>query len=185
MNALNNIIVLLADLFFSLAAFFFLLRAVLAFTGASFYNPISQSIFTITNPILRLVRPVAPFVGRIDFGCWGLAYLAKILELFVIAQLLDLEYGILVLAISALARLFETLVYIYIIALIILAVSSWFTSSAQSQANPVLSLLRGLTDPLLSQIRRMIPRTGALDFSPMVALVGLYMVLILIHSLAP
>ncbi len=185
MSTLDNIATLLADLFFSLAAFFFLLRALLAFSGASFHNPISQSVFTITNPVLRLVRPIAPFVGRVDFGCWGLAYLAKILELFSISQFQNIEYEVSFLAIVAFVRLLETLVYIHIIALIILAVSSWFIGAGQSHSNPILSLLHSLTSPLLRPIRKIIPQSGGLDFSPMLALVGLYVVLILIHSLAP
>ena len=185
MSALNNIATLLADLFFSLAAFFFLLRALLAFSGASFHNPISQSVFTLTNPVLRLVRPIAPFVGRVDFGCWGLAYLAKILELFTISWFQESGYAISFLAMLAFVRLLETLVYIHIIAIIILAVSSWFISPTQSHSNPVLSLLYSLTSPILRQIRKIIPQSGTLDFTPMLALAGLYVILILIHSLAP
>ncbi|MEE2609425.1 MAG: YggT family protein [Acidobacteriota bacterium] len=39
--------------------------------------------------------------------------------------------------------------------------------------HPVVQLVRGLTEPALVPIRRMLPSMGGLDLSPMVLLIGL------------
>lgn len=40
-------------------------------------------------------------------------------------------------------------------------------------SNPIATLLRTLTEPLLEPIRRVLPDMGGLDFSPLVLLFGL------------
>jgi YggT family protein len=37
--------------------------------------------------------------------------------------------------------------------------------------NPIVNLIHQLTEPLLAPIRRLLPQSGALDFSPMIAFV--------------
>ena len=39
--------------------------------------------------------------------------------------------------------------------------------------NPLVRLLYQLTEPVLAPIRQLLPQTGGLDFSPMVALIAL------------
>ena len=41
------------------------------------------------------------------------------------------------------------------------------------QTHPVATFLTVMTEPLLAQIRRVLPPMGGLDFSPLVLLVGL------------
>jgi YggT family protein len=42
--------------------------------------------------------------------------------------------------------------------------------------HPIARFLRSVTEPLLRPIRAILPRTGGLDFSPMVLLIGLQLV---------
>ena len=44
--------------------------------------------------------------------------------------------------------------------------------------------LNALLDPLLQPIRRIMPRTGAIDFSPLVLIIGLQILLIIVSNLA-
>jgi YggT family protein len=44
--------------------------------------------------------------------------------------------------------------------------------------------LNALLEPLLAPIRRMMPNTGAIDFSPLVLIVGLRLLMILLSGLA-
>ena len=47
---------------------------------------------------------------------------------------------------------------------------SWFPVDP---SNPLVRIVHQLTEPLLSPIRRLLPQSGALDFSPIVAFVVL------------
>ena len=44
--------------------------------------------------------------------------------------------------------------------------------------------LNSLLDPLLQPIRRIMPRTGAIDFSPLVLIIGMQILLIIVSNLA-
>ncbi|MGD8697788.1 MAG: YggT family protein [Gemmatimonadales bacterium] len=71
--------------------------------------------------------------------------------------------GLLVLLIT----LFEGLIVLRVIL-------SWFTSAEGS--NKVTDQLKRLTEPVLEPIRDALPATGAVDLSPLIALVGLELI---------
>jgi|TARA_B100000959_G_C14818705_1_gene556893 YggT family protein len=56
-------------------------------------------------------------------------------------------------------------------AIIARALSTWFPSARN---NPLIIILYRITDPILIPLSRVIPRAGMFDFSPMVAVFGLF-----------
>ncbi len=64
--------------------------------------------------------------------------------------------------------LVQLLFELYIIVLLARVLLSWVQIDPH---NPIVNLIHQLTEPLLQPIRRLLPQTGALDFSPMVAFV--------------
>lgn len=56
------------------------------------------------------------------------------------------------------------------IALLIRVFSSWFNVGPTSPFFPILNIVYQVTEPILAPIRRVLPRLGMLDLSPMVAL---------------
>ena len=64
---------------------------------------------------------------------------------------------------------FLGLVQLLIFARVIL---SWVASPVSR--NPVVQLIRQVTDPILVPIQSILPRTGMFDLSPMVALFAIY-----------
>jgi YggT family protein len=56
------------------------------------------------------------------------------------------------------------------IALLIRVFSSWFNVGPTSPLFPILNIGYQVTEPILAPIRRVLPRLGMLDLSPMVAL---------------
>ena len=57
------------------------------------------------------------------------------------------------------------------IALLGRVVLSWIRVTPSSPLYPVVTILYQITEPILAPIRRVLPRMGALDLSPMVALI--------------
>ena len=47
---------------------------------------------------------------------------------------------------------------------------SWFQVGRDSPFYPIVTIIFQVTEPILAPIRRVLPRFGMLDFSPMVAL---------------
>ena len=62
------------------------------------------------------------------------------------------------------------LIDLYSLIVLVSVVMSWIRLPP---TNPVNQLVEALTEPVLTPIRRVLPPTSGLDFSPMVLLVGL------------
>ena len=63
MAALNDIFVYLIYVFFSLYLLAMLLRFLLQAVRADFYNPISQALVKLTNPLVIPLRKILPGYG--------------------------------------------------------------------------------------------------------------------------
>jgi len=70
-----------------------------------------------------------------------------------------------------LLRLLNLLFTLYSFAIIARALLSWFRIS---RYHPVARFLIEITEPVLAPLRRYIPPVGGLDFTPMVALILLW-----------
>lgn len=65
---------------------------------------------------------------------------------------------------------------LYVIAIVVRLVLSWFPISPGSVVERMNHGLRVITDPLLDPLRRVIPPLGPIDISPMIAIIGLQLV---------
>lgn len=68
----------------------------------------------------------------------------------------------------AVIQLVQTLFEVYSFILLARVLTSWFQVDPY---NPIIRILYQLTEPLLAPIRRLLPQTGMMDFSPIVAFV--------------
>ena len=60
-----------------------------------------------------------------------------------------------------------------IIAIILRAILSWF---ALNPRNPVNTILYQITEPILAPLRRIVPRIGMLDITPLIAIILLQLI---------
>lgn len=77
-------------------------------------------------------------------------------------------------------QLVQTLFDVYSFILLARVLTSWFQVDPY---NPVIRILYQLTEPLLAPIRRLLPQTGMMDFSPIVAFVVIRLVEMVVLSL--
>ncbi len=68
----------------------------------------------------------------------------------------------------AVIQLVQTLFEVYSFILLARVLTSWVQVDPY---NPIIRILHQLTEPLLAPIRRLLPQTGMMDFSPIVAFV--------------
>ena len=68
----------------------------------------------------------------------------------------------------AVIQLVQTLFEVYSFILLARVLTSWVQIDPY---NPIIRILYQLTEPLLGAIRRFLPQTGMMDFSPIVAFV--------------
>jgi YggT family protein len=73
----------------------------------------------------------------------------------------------------------STLIYILNFAIIIRALMSWFNPSLE---NPIVRFVFEITEPVLGPLRRIIPRIGMIDISPIVAILLMNVILQVLES---
>lgn len=179
MGALQDVLVFLVSTLFNLYITLLLIRMMLGLSKADFYNPISQFIVKITNPVIVPLRRFIPSMGKIDTSAVVASIVLKVVEVFLILLILGgslQEQNLVKLILGDLLRM---IVWIYIIALIVQAIISWVGSA---HGNPLVPILNSLTDPLLRPVRKFVPPIAMVDLSPLVAILGLQVVLILLNS---
>jgi len=62
------------------------------------------------------------------------------------------------------------LIWLLIMAIFFRAILSWFI---RDPYNPIVQALNAITEPILEPLRRVIPRMGLIDISPLVAIIVL------------
>ena len=72
---------------------------------------------------------------------------------------------------NELYSILSLLLWILEIAIIARALLSWFDRGMQ---NPISQLLVQITEPIIAPIRRVLPTAGSLDFSPIVAILAIF-----------
>lgn len=179
MTALQNVGIFLVETLFSLYIGAILVRFLLAWSRANFYNPLSQFLVKITNPVLIPLRRMIPAIGKLDTAAIVLALGLTIIQVFLLLGLMGKDANIFNVILYSVFELLRTVIHIYIFAMIIQAIMSWV---GNTYGNPLADLLNSLTEPLLRPIRKMVPVIGMVDLSPMVAILLLYIVLILLQS---
>ena len=171
-------IIFVIDTVCSLYILAVLLRFLLQWCGADFYNPISQFLVKVTHPPLKILRRFVPSIGKIDTSSLVLILALQMLADFSISLLLSGSMvNIGALTLTAIAQLISLLLNIFVFTIFASAILSWVNpGSFYSTA----SILTTLSNPLLNIIRRGIPDLGGIDLSPLVALVLLQLAKMLI-----
>ena len=151
-----------------------LLRFVLQWLRADFFNPVSQFVVRATQPLLKPLRRLIPGVGGFDLASLVLALLLQTLLSALMLTLsgagglvVSLLPMLLLWSLIAVLALFAKIFFFALVASVIL---SWV---AQGSHNPGVLLVNQLCEPLLSPIRRILPNLGGLDLSPIFAFIAL------------
>ena len=169
--------VFLIQTLFGLYIIVVMLRLMLQWVRADFYNPISQFIVKVTNPPLKPLRRIIPGWGGIDLASVLLLIALQMIELFLVNLAVGLSSGISGLFIQSIAGLLDLMINVFIGAILIQVILSWV---APGSYNPLIGLVHKVAEPLLAPARRILPTVSGIDFSPLVALIVLQLLKILL-----
>ena len=165
-----NPLELLINTLFGLYILIVMLRFLLQWVRADFYNPVSQFIVKVTNPPLRPLRRIIPGMGGVDVAAIVLMLALQLLSLGLILLLRGQGVPLGTLFFWAVAELVSLAISVYIWGIIIQVIISWINPGAY---NPALNLLHSLTEPLMRPARRLIPPISGFDLSPILVLLAL------------
>lgn len=174
----NNAGLFLVDTIFGLYILVVLLRFLLQWMRADFYNPVSQFIVTATNPPLRILRRFIPGLAGIDLASVVLLVGLSMIKTWLLFSMVGRAGTFQGMLVYSVGELLQLTVYVFIFTILIRVVLSWI--APHQGYNPALRLLHDITEPLMAPARRLIPPIGGLDISPIVVFIFLYLTLILI-----
>ncbi len=173
----GNAATFLIETVFFLYILIVMLRFLLQWTRANFYNPVSQFIVKATQPPLAPLRKIIPGFGGLDLAAAVFMFVLKFIELWLITGLLGITPQVGGLAILSIAELLGLLVNVFIVSILIQVIISWVNPG---MSNPVMGLLHSLNEPLLAPARRLIPPISGFDLSP----IAVFIILQLVSMLA-
>ncbi len=161
-----------------------LLRFLLQLARADFYNPISQAVVRVTDPLVRVFRTFIPGYRNIDFATLVLAFVIEGIAIYVLILL----YGGSAPSIGFIVNwsvlgVVYFIIHIYwyaIIASIIMSFVMLF--SGNMNPHPLLLLVWQLTEPVMAPFRKIIPPMGGLDFSPILVFILIRFILIFLDD---
>lgn len=182
MSTVNAILVYLVQTFLGLYLLAMLLRFLLQLVRADFYNPISQFIVKVTNPLVIPARKIIPGFGGLDLASLVLAILLQIAG---IVAIFLIRFGAipppLLLVLGGVLGVVALLVQVYFFALLAMIILSWV---APGSRHPAIFLLYQITEPIMAPVRKLLPPIGGLDFSPILVFVLINVVQIIIGKMA-
>ena len=157
-----------------------IMRIWLQWVKADFYNPLSQFIVKVSNPLVVPLRRIIPGFGGLDLATIVVAYVVATLKFVTLAALSGETLGVLAFYIGLLVLLKQAGFLLFVL-MIIMAIMSWVVQGY----NSTLMVISQLTDPFLRPIRKIIPNMGGLDLSMLVAFLAMNVINILLASSLP
>jgi YggT family protein len=171
-------VVYLFDTLVGLYLLVLVLRLLLQWSRADFRNPFARAIVQLTNPLILPLRRILPPVRQLDTASVVAVSVVVLLKVAALQLLLGLPLPPplewLRLAVLALAKL---VLYLYLFAILLY----WLLSMlAPDGSSAPLSLLYALCEPLLRQVRRLIPPLAGLDLSALWVMIAIQALLLLL-----
>ena len=154
-----------------------LLRLLLQWVRADFYNPLCQFLVKVTNPILVPLRRVIPSIGRLDTASIILMLALEIIGIWIISRIGSSAMNMQQIVAFGAIKLMMTLLMTYFFLIIVSVILSWIGQRAH---HPFIPLVYQLTEPVLRPIRKFIPPIAGLDLSPLFALIAIRFLIVLL-----
>ena len=169
-----NPFVFLVDILLHLYISALMIRLILQWVRADFYNPVSQFIVKITNPPVKPLRKIIPGLWGIDMATLVVVVVLSTIKTLVVYGMVPAD----VLIIKTIIETIDLALSIFLYAIIIQALLSWVNPDPY---NPVVGLLNSITWPVLKHFKKLLPNMGGFDLSPIFAIIAIMFVQQSIH----
>ena len=161
----------LISIFFNLYIMVFLMRLWLEAYGVGPYNPLSQSIGKLTQPIVGPLQRSTPSIGRFNLGTMLFVYslcVVKLTLLMAVSSYSSPAIKVQYLLLSLLSLLKHSGELVFWV-LLIRSILSW----KNRDRSAVEHIFSQITEPLLIPIRKFLPEIEGVDLSVLVVFVSL------------
>jgi YggT family protein len=146
----------------------FVLRFLLQWVRADFYNPLAQFVVRATNPLVVPARRLIPAAGGVDLPTLIVMVLLEAALIWTMFALVSVTVAPVAFVLYVVLRLISTTLYLYMLSIFLYVILSWI---APGGYHPVGRMLADLNEPLLWPLRRILPPIAGLDLAPMLAII--------------
>lgn len=148
-----------------LCLYLVILRVWMQYTRVNYYNPCTQFVIKLTQPVIGPLRKLIPSIGRFDTATFVVLYVLALIKFLAILYFATnasyFHFSYLFYALLVIVHAFGHLIFWILLAR---AIFSW-VSRGQSVVEEVLYQL---SEPLIAPIRRIVPPIGNIDLSFMI-----------------
>ena len=174
-NELGSAGLMLVNTLINIYLFLLMLRFLLQASRADYYNPLSQSVVRITQPVVGLFQGfLGPVAGRFDLATLAAGFVLKVVSIIAIFMVIGVGMppiaGLLIAGAAALAN---AILKIYFFALIVMIILSWVAPNA---SHPGALLVMQLVEPIMAPVRKVVPSLGMIDLSPIVVFIAINLI---------
>ncbi|EHJ93867.1 MULTISPECIES: YggT family protein [Halomonadaceae] len=174
-NELGSAGLMLVNTLINIYLFLLMLRFLLQASRADYYNPLSQSVVKITQPVVGLFQGfLGPVAGRFDLATLAAGFVLKVVSIIAIFMVIGVGMppiaGLLIAGVAALAN---AILKIYFFAMIVMIILSWVAPNA---SHPGALLVMQLVEPIMAPVRKVIPSLGMIDLSPIVVFIAINLI---------
>ena len=150
-----------------------ILRFLFAILRVDFRNPISQMIFAVTNPPLKVLRRFIPGLYGVDLSDVLLILIVGVIKTGLLVSISGIPPDFPGILLVTVAEVLNTITWTFIIAILGSAILSWV---APMTHHPAAQIISGISYPILKPFRRILPAFQGIDLSPILALVTLNLI---------
>tara|TARA_R110000868_G_scaffold76328_1_gene219547 strand:- start:155 stop:724 length:570 start_codon:yes stop_codon:yes gene_type:complete len=175
MSALREALLFLVSTIFDLYLFLLIVRVLLAYAGANYFDPFTQFIVRCTDFAVKPLRRIIPNVRGIELSTLVLMLGIEFVKYLLITTLSSSSLTMLGLFIIAFADLLKIILLAMFYAIIAQVVLSWI-----QPGSPLNSILYKINAPIMRPIQRICPVVGGFDISPIPAMILLQVLIIII-----
>lgn len=175
---LTDIARFLLEILGSLLVALLVLRVWMRYIGMPSRNPVAQFTYAMTNWLVGPLSRLLPPRGRVDWASLLAALIVTLLLVVAMRAIVGAPLPWDIALVAALRQLVIWSLNVIVWVTIIYVVISWVNPHA-----PFAPAFELLLRPLLAPIRRVVPTVGGFDLSPLVLLIGVYVVQMIVARL--
>ena len=146
----------------------FLLRFIMQWVRADFYNPLAQFIVRATNPLVIPARRIIPASATVDIPTLVVLMILQVAATWLLLTVASVPANALQLVEFAFLRLITLTLSLYTWTILVQVILSWVSPGGY---HPLGMILAEINEPVLRPIRRILPPISGLDLSPLLAVI--------------
>jgi YggT family protein len=144
-----------------------LLRFIMQWVRADYYNPLAQFVLKVTSPLVVPARRVLPSVAGLDMPTLVVLIVLEGVVTWALLAIAGFTVPVASLLLYTVLRLVALTLWFYTVGLFVYVLLSWFGARG---GMAFASVLADIVEPVLRPVRRLLPPIGGLDLSPLLVI---------------